>query len=162
MTDETTKTPAQPEVKKGEKYSYAALTLNANFTELVQNLYFPMKSNPFAATACIPALQYFEEMSTGKSENAQKFQTFLKNCEESLDVITNFPKPAAMVGCGEMYNVQFNEIPETVKHMRNLYSALTYFRKLAGYIPDVKDKTVKDLSMNALAEVREKGTASNR
>ena len=161
MADDTTTTPAEPEVKMGKKYSYAAMVLNENFAEITQNLHHPMKTNPFAKTLGIPTLEYFDEMTTGVTENCKRFQHFLKDCESSLDVITHFPAPASTIG-SEPFDVPFKEIPAAVTHIKNIYAALQYFRGLAGYVAEVKPQTVKNISMESLAEVEEKGVKSNR
>ena len=156
MTDEQKTTPAEPtpEVKKGKVYTYAALSLNQNFDDLVNNVTVLFGTNNFSKTAGIPSLEYFHNMMEDDSPSAKSFRNFYKACKDSPDVIVGFPEPQKTLGA-EKIRIAFKDIPAIVDSALKLYDILTLFREVCNYKPDKPaPKKVKEMSMETLAEVK--------
>ena len=145
-----------------ERYSYAAMVLNPDFVEITQHLGHLCNVSNFSKTSGIPSLQYFNAMMNGKNETAKRFQSFVEDCIDSPDILTNFPKAQTTLGNGEMYDVPFNAIPTNIAHALNLHAALVYFRKQCGYVEEKVIQTDKNVSMSSLVKVKEDGVKSNR
>ena len=156
MADEQKTTPAGNAEKKEEtpaptpqKYTYASLSENENYDDLMTNLPHVYDTNCYGKSTGIPSLQYFHDEMKGKTLPA-----FIEACKTSIDVIGNMPKPQRTMGT-EPFDLPFNELPEFVSHAENLYSALVYFRKIAGYKPDKPESKIdKVMTLESLAEVQ--------
>lgn len=137
---------------KGENYTFASLSDDPDFDDLVNNLSKILEVDPFSKTSGIPSLEYFNREMNRQKDNT--LQPFVKACEESLDTITHMPAPKKTLGAGK-YNIRLDEIPNAIQHIENIHSALVYFRGICGYQADEpKVKEVKSLTMQTLSEVQ--------
>jgi len=150
---EVQNTPKEVEVKEtpapvGKSFGYEILYNDPNFGELVNHMSHLFDTNNFSKTNGIPSLLYFESKKTD-----EKFQAFLEACKESNDVITGMPKAQSTLG-DKTYDIPLKDIPVIVDAGQRLYQILTTFRLIVGYKEEPADRVEKNLTLEALAEVK--------